>query len=141
MHKYKKYWIAQKLNAFTINNNPKYEDHGGASIEEIVVPFIYATSNTAEDKLVDYMVTPFKIVVDGLNKNVSFIISPKPDCVELFEQNGNRCEIEFVDDMWNACLTSGKQQTVRLRVDQKEFLFDVVSNASKIIKEDDGFDD
>ncbi|MCI8964028.1 MAG: BREX-4 system phosphatase PglZ [Eubacterium sp.] len=133
-------WIIS-LRDISLNNNPKYEDHGGATIEEVVVPYIHATANDTEDELIEYTVTPFKISVDGLNKNISFSISPKPDCVELFEQNGNRCEVEYVDDMWNSCLSSGKQQTVRLRVDQKEVLFDVVSNVSKIIKEDDGFDD
>ena len=129
------------LKDVSLNNNPKYEDHGGATPEEVIVPYILAIPNVGDEETIEFIITPFKISVDGLDKTVSFKITPKPERVELYEEDGRNCEIECSGELWTSQLSSGRQQTITLMVDDNKYLFDVVSNASKMIKEDDGFDD
>ena len=133
----KKYVIA--LRDISLNNNPKYEAHGGASPEEVVVPFVIADSVNKEDK--GYIVTPIDFSVTGLDKHISFSVSPAVGNVFVIEEDGTRLKATNEHGVWTVELQSGKQQRISIVVANKKHQFDVISSAKSFIEEDDGFDD
>lgn len=132
-------WLIS-LRDISLNNNPKYENHGGATIEEVVVPYIWASKCNAVNQI-EYKVSAIKLNVDGLDKKIKFAINPKPEKVDLVEENGNIKAMIFDDGVWYAKLSIGKQQKVRVIVDNQAFEFCATSRASIMMREDDGFDD
>ena len=59
----------------------------------------------------------------------------------MVEENGNIKAMIFDDGVWYAKLSIGKQQKVRVIVDNQAFEFCATSRASIMMREDDGFDD
>lgn len=129
------------LNETSLYNRPKYENHGGATVEEILVPVIVAGPQNAQKEVV-YKVIDDKLEVSGLDKKVKFAIIPVPkDEAFVVEADGTKHLLVLEGDMYTAELTSGKEQDIVVTVANKDHKFHVVNRAKKNMEGDDGFDD
>ncbi len=129
------------LNDQSLYNKPKYEDHGGATIEEILVPIIVAVPH-GDVGSITYKVLEDKLEVSGLDKVVSFIIVPDPDEESyVIEADGTKHVLKKTGATYSAKLHSGKEQNITVVVADKEYLFSTKSRAKKNMEGDDGFDD
>lgn len=129
------------LNDTSLYNRPKYENHGGATIEEMLVPVIVAVPQTGQKKIV-YRVLDEKLEVSGLDKKVMFTILPKPEeDIYIIEADGTKHLLEEANDKYIAKLSVGKEQDVIVKIANKEYKFHVVNKAKKNMEGDDGFDD
>lgn len=129
------------LNEISLYNKPKYENHGGATIEEVLVPVIVAAPERSA-KEISYKVIADKLEVSGLDKKVSFIINPDPEEeVLIIEADMSRHVLKKENGVYWANLISPKEQDVIVVVMKKEYRFHTISIAKKMMKGDDGFDD
>ena len=128
------------LNETSLYNRPKYENHGGATVEEMLVPVIVAGLRTGQKKTV-YKVIDDKLEVTGLDKIIRFAIVPAPEDAYVVEVDGTKHSLVAEGGMYSAELTSGKEQDVKIVVSGKEYKFHVSNKAKKRMMEDDGFDD
>lgn len=128
------------LNETSLYNRPKYENHGGATVEEMLVPVIVAGPQTGQKKIV-YKVVDDKLEVTGLDKKVIFAIVPDPDYAYVVEADGTKQQLIADSGMYSAVLSSGKEQDIKIVIACKEYKFHVVNKAKKNMTEDDGFDD
>lgn len=129
------------LNETSLYNKPKYEDHGGATIEEVLVPVIVACPHNSTTKI-HYKVMANKLEVSGINKWVSFMITPDPDDeAYLVEVGSDKHILVKQGTVYTAELKSGREQDIVVVVDDEEYQFRTINKASKNMKGDDGFDD
>lgn len=128
------------LNETSLYNRPKFENHGGATAEEMLVPVIVAGPQTGQKKTV-YKVVDDKIEVTGLDKKVIFAIVPDPDDAYVIEADGTTQQLIADNGMYSAVLSSGKEQDIKVVIAAKEYKFHVINKAKKNMTEDDGFDD
>ena len=128
------------LNETSLYNRPKYENHGGATAEEMLVPVIVARPQTGQKRTV-YKVIDDKIEVTGLDKVIRFAIVPAPEDAYIVEADGTKHPLVSGGGMYSTELTSGKEQDIKVVVPGKEFKFHVTNKAKKNMMEDDGFDD
>lgn len=109
-------WVLA-LTGISLYNTPKHEAHGGATIEEAIVPYIYYEGTV---KKPETTVTMIKDTVDGLNKTIVFTIDPKGmHTVLIKEQTGNDCTPEFSNGVYTATLSVGRAQLIKIYVDNK----------------------
>lgn len=112
-----------------------YEVHGGATPEEIIVPFIIATKNSTVN--VDYKVKSVKLKVSGLDRKISFEITPKPHKHPmLYDEFGNVYELNDNNGVWEVELKEVCKQKVTVSIDNRTYSFDIIST----MEEDDLFD-
>lgn len=128
------------LNETSLYNRPKYENHGGATIEEILVPVIVAGPQTGQ-KRITYKVIDDKLEVTGLDKKVTFAIVPDPEEAYVIEADGTKHQLLSDGGMYSTELSSGKEQDIKVLIANREYKFHVVNKAKKNMTEDDGFDD
>lgn len=129
------------LNETSLYNRPKYENHGGATIEEMLVPVIVAGPHTGQKKIV-YKVIDDKLEVTGLDRTVRFAIVPDPNDAYVIEADGTKQQLVADSGMYSAVLSSGKEQDIKVVIDGKDNKkFHVINKAKKNMMEDDGFDD
>ena len=128
------------LNETSLFNRPKYESHGGATVEEMLVPVIVAGPKTGQKKIV-YKVVADKLEVTGLDKKVVFAIIPDPEEAFVIEADGTKHQLITDNGMYSAELLTGKEQDIKVIISGKEYKFHVVNKAKKNMMEDDGFDD
>ena len=127
------------LRDISLYNNPKYEDHGGATIEESIVPFVCIAA-TMDDNI-KYTVTPIKTDVNGIDKTVEFKILPAPAKVIIQEDDGSCPQMTLDGSILKCELNSGREQRVNLIIANQNFEFQIKSTNKNFMKEDDGFDD
>lgn len=128
------------LNETSLLNRPKYEDHGGATMEELLVPVVVAVPQGKKPKTI-YKVIDEKLNVSGLDKLVRFSIIPNTDDAVVVDGDGNKHSLENVGGIYQAELTSGKEQSISVLIEDNVFSFKTVNNAKKNMEGDDGFDD
>lgn len=129
------------LNEQSLYNKPRYEDHGGATVEEILVPVIVAMPHDNAGSI-SYRVFDDKLDVNGLDKMVSFVIVPDPDEeIYVIEANQTKHILKKSGSVYSAELQSGKEQDITVVVAGKECSFRTKSRAKKNMEGDDGFDD
>lgn len=129
------------FNETSLFNRPKYENHGGATVEEMLVPVIVAVPKLGQKKP-DYRVIDDKLEVSGLDKKVRFAIIPDPEGgIYVTEENGTKHLLEIESGMYVAELSSGKEQDIVVTIANKEHRFHVINKAKKNMEGDDGFDD
>lgn len=128
------------LNETSLFNRPKYENHGGATVEEMLVPVIVAGPANGQKKIV-YKVVDDKLEVTGLDKKVLFAIIPDPEEAFVIEADGTKHQLMADSGMYSAELLSGKEQDIKVTISGKEYKFHVVNKVRKNMMEDDGFDD
>ena len=128
------------LNETSLYNRPKYEDHGGATIEEVLVPVIVANLHSSK-KRIKYKVLDDKLQVSGLDKMVRFVISPEPESAILIESDGSRHELYKDGTFYSTELLTGRAQEIIVQVEDSEYKFKTENSARKNMEGDDGFDD
>lgn len=129
------------LNETSLYNRPKYEDHGGATAEEMLVPVIVAVPCSPTKKKA-YKVYDEKLGVSGLDKKVSFVIIPDPtETVYVIEPSGERHALVKEGTVYSAELSSGKEQDVEVDVVGQKFKFHTINKSKKNMEGDDDFDD
>lgn len=131
---------AISLNDTSLFNKPKYEDHGGATLEELLVPVIVAAPQGTKKKT-SYKVIDEKLTVSGLDKKVKFSIIPECTGAMLIDGDNVKHYLNNVGGIYQAELTSGRAQKITVVIEDNEYKFDVVNNAKKNMEGDDGFDD
>lgn len=128
------------LNETSLYNRPRYEDHGGATAEEMLVPVIIAVPSGRENKK-SYKVLGDKLNVTGLDKKISFIIVPEPEEAYVIEADGEKQSLYSEGSQYVAELKSGREQEITVVVDGKEYKFHTINKSKKNMEGDDGFDD
>lgn len=129
------------LNDQSLYNRPRYESHGGATIEEVLVPVIVAVPH-GDVSGITYKILDDKLEVSGLDKMVSFVILPDPDEESyVVEEDGTRHVLKKNGTTYSAKLQSGKEQNIVVAVADKEYPFTTKSRSKKNMEGDDGFDD
>ena len=128
------------LNETSLFNRPKYEDHGGATLEEILVPVIVAVPRSRKPKK-SYKVLDDKMCVSGLDKLVRFVIQPEPEKASVIEADGTEHVLKRNGLFFEAELLSGKVQEIIIQIEDKQFKFMTDNAARKNMEGDDGFDD
>ena len=107
----------------------------------MVVPVLYAKAKSDNSKVI-YHIYAVKDQVTGLDRKVTFEISPEPHKVELIEELGERHELILEDGKWTTELSSGIQQKVSIRIENRDYEFVIKSSRSTMMGGDgDGFDD
>lgn len=135
----KPYVIA--LNETSLNNRPKFENHGGATAEEMLVPVIVAVPGGSKKKKA-YKVLDEKLEVTGLDKKVSFVIVPDPEQdVYVIEADGEKKALTVEGTHYVVDLNSGREQDISIVIDGTEYKFHTVNKSKKNMEGDDGFDD
>lgn len=131
------------LREISLNNNPRFEGHGGATPEELIVPFVVASpTDSAVISKVTYQIEIVSNIVTGIDKKVKFLISPKPTTAFLIDGAGNKIVLEEEGGDWTAELTTGQSQTIKVVVGETRVSFSLVNaSASNMARKDDGFDD
>lgn len=129
------------LNAQSLYNKPRFEDHGGATVEEMLVPVIVAVPHCMRSSI-NYKVIDDKLEVSGLDKMISFAIIPDPeDDVYVIEADGTQHVLKKNDAVYSAKLKIGTEQDITVVVSENEYKFRTKSRAKKNMEGDDGFDD
>ncbi len=128
------------MNEVSLYNRPKYEDHGGATPEELIVPVIVAKPESKINKK-KYKVFEEKLSVNGLDELVAFTIKPEPESLYIVEEDGAKHNLVSNGDRYQATLNSGRVQEITLMVDEVEYRFKTENTGKKNMEGDDGFDD
>lgn len=128
------------LNETSLYNRPKYEDHGGATMEEMFVPVIVTIPQGSKPKTV-YKVLDDKLRVNGMDKVVRFVIQPEPEVATVVEADGTKHVLVRQGLTFAAELSSGKVQEITVWVEDRMFKFMTENIARKNMEGDDGFDD
>lgn len=129
------------LNETSLYNRPRFEDHGGATAEEILVPVIVAVPG-GQTKKKSYKVLDEKLEVTGLDKKVSFVIVPNPDAdAYVIEADGEKHTLTLEGMHYVVDLKSGREQDISVVIDGTEYKFHTINKSKKNMEGDDGFDD
>lgn len=129
------------LNETSLYNRPKFEAHGGATAEEMLVPVIVAVPG-GHTKKKSYKVLDEKLEVTGLDKKVSFVIVPVPEAeAYVIEADGEKRTLTVEGTHYVVELKSGREQDISVVVDGTEYKFHTVNKSKKNMEGDDGFDD
>ena len=111
----------------SLGSTPKRECHGGASPEEVLVPWI---AYTAKGDF-HYSLIPIKSSVSGINPNIIFKLQPlppKPETVYVIDGVGQTITTAFENTLFTAKLSTGQKQTVFIYVDGQKIRLEVGSD-------------
>lgn len=135
-------WIIS-INEKSLNNSSPYAVHGGGTIEEVIVPVIIAHPSERKTlSVLSYSILPEKLLVSGIDKEVSFTIIPKPELsptIKSTDGTDKHLTYDIEDNYWKVDLNTGKKQTIFIEIDKQKFKFE--TNIRNIMKGNDGFDD
>lgn len=111
------------LNGQSLCNNSKYVVHGGATPEEVIIPVIIARKTSVQTRT--YKVKPINLKVSGLNKSLTFKVTPKPEKVKLEAKDGTNELLTYdeVQKTWSIDLKRGIEQEVKIILENKEYKF------------------
>ncbi len=134
-----KQWVIA-LNQQSLYNNSKYAVHGGATLEEILVPIVIA--HKGKKTLKTFRVHAVNLSVSGLHREVEFKINPNPgnEKVLLTAKDGTDIEMSYKVDTktWIGKLKRGIEQDIEVFVGTKGYKFRTVPTTKM---GDDLFDD
>lgn len=132
-------WVLA-LNQQSLYKNSKYAVHGGATLEEVLVPIIIAHKGKTLHR--KYRVRAVNLNVSGLHKEVEFKIDPLPDDekVMLKAKDGTFTELSYSEETrtWAGKLKRGIEQDIEVSVGTKVYKFRTVPPTKM---GDDLFDD
>ncbi len=103
----KRYMVA--LTHASLGTKPTHEVHGGATPEEVLVPFIVLTNNDNK-KLQSFKIQPIEAKVPVSSKAVEFMIMPEPKSAEL-TLNGKKYALTQQNMKWRAIVDDAKEGT------------------------------
>ncbi len=120
-------WVIA-LNQQSLWDNSNYAAHGGATLEEILVPVIIAEKGKRET--VSYKVKAENLNVSGLQKAIEVKITPMPKdiSVKLNAKDGTDVEMLYNDQKktWIGELKRGIEQDIQIIIDQQIFGFKTI---------------
>lgn len=130
-------WVIS-LNQQSLCNNSKYAVHGGATPEEVIIPFIIAHKVNDNSRI--YRVKDIKLKVSGLDKELRFKVNPKPEKVRLQAKDTTDIWLTYDSEqkLWIGSLKRGIEQDIKVIVQNQEFNFRTVPSTKM---GDDLFDD
>lgn len=91
----------------SLATKPTHEVHGGATPEEVLVPFIVIT-NKQDDKKVNYNINTISDKIPISKPRVELIINPQPQSVTL-SYKGKTVKMERVGTQWGAIVEGVKE--------------------------------
>lgn len=134
-------WIIA-LNQQSLHVNSPFMAHGGATLEEVLVPVVIAKKNIEESK--NYKVRPVNLEVYGTQRDIEVKITPKPidSKVILKAADGTDTTMVFNNDSktWIGQLNRGIEQDIFVCIETQITTFRTVPK-SRINNGGDGFDD
>ena len=120
-------WVIA-LNQQSLWDNSKYAAHGGATLEEVLVPVIIAEKG--KQTTVSYRVKAENLKVSGLQKAIEVKINPMPKdiTVKLKAKDGTDVEMHYDDQKktWMGELKRGMEQDIQIIIAQQTFGFRTV---------------
>lgn len=132
-------WVIA-LNQQSLYNNSKYAVHGGATLEEVLVPIIIAHKGKKTTKT--YRVCAVNLSVSGLRKEVEFKINPVPndEKVVLKAKDGTVTELVYQEETktWIGKVKRGIEQDIEVSVGAETYKFRTIPPTKM---GDDLFDD
>lgn len=119
---------ALSIKPVSLNNTAKYEAHGGATVEEIFVPYIYYSGS---DEQVSYKIDVIKKQVSGLDKSIKFVVSPSvdPEEITIIEQTGKTTKPFISNDIYICNLSVGRKQDITIKIGGQEETITVTSTS------------
>ena len=110
-------WVLS-LKATSLWNTPSHEAHGGATIEEVIIPYIYFGNGKTEDEPI---ITMIKNTISGIDRTIVFSLTPSTTNYEvtIIEQTGVKTIPEFSNGIYTAKLNSGKAQEITIIINNK----------------------
>lgn len=128
------------LNQQSLYNNSKYAVHGGATLEEVLVPVIIANKDKGMSTV--YKVKAINLEVSGLDNNLKFEIIPMPKNIKplLKAKDGTDSELIYDNNakIWTGKLNRPIEQDIEIIIDRQVFEYRTTSLSNM---EDDLFDD
>ena len=120
VHENQKYIVP--LRHISLFNTPSHEVHGGATPEEVLVPYIVLENN--ENIIVDYEITSSISEINvSLESRLPITISPEPASLPLAICNNEQLPILKEDNQFiiqlNSNLNKGKQKII-IKIDDEE---------------------
>ena len=131
-----KEWVIA-INYSSLNNTGKYESHGGGTIEEIFVPYVYCG---IEGDFISFNINVVKKQVSGIDRTIKFTITPQiaANDVQIVEETGVVSTPYISDGLYVCNLSVGKTQNITIKInDYKEIV--KVTNSSGINSREGGF--
>lgn len=117
-------WVIA-LNQQSLWDNSKYAAHGGATLEEVLVPVIIAEKG--KQTTVSYKVKAENLKVSGLQKTIEVKITPMPKevSVKLKAKDGTDVVMHYnaQKKTWIGELKRGMEQDIQIIIDQQTFRF------------------
>ena len=120
VHEEEKYIVS--LNHISLFNTPSHEVHGGATPEEVLVPYIVLENN--ENSIVDYEITSIISEINvSMESRLPITISPEPTSLPLAICNNELLPIlkeenQFVIEL-NSKMNKGLQKII-IKIDDEE---------------------
>lgn len=111
----------------SLQNRPRYECHGGATVEETVIPYIFFTSSSH----IIYHINLINKSVTGLSRTISFAINPMPNLgqVKVLDELGNLLKVNLSDKLFSVDLISGKSQKISIIVAGQRHEYEITSGS------------
>ena len=132
-------WVIA-LNSQSLCNNSKYAVHGGATLEEVLVPVIIAQKGQNVSRT--FRVKADRLKVSGLQKTIAFKITPNPNelSVKLTAADGTDTILIYNQELkiWEGELNRGIEQDIEIHIADKSYKFRTVPTTRM---GDDLFDD
>ena len=132
-------WVIA-LNQQSLCDNSQYAVHGGATLEEVLVPVIIAKKGRAI--ATDFRIKAINLNVSGLQRDVEFEIIPAPteEKVRLTANDGTDTVLTYKEETgtWFGKLKRGIEQDIEVAVAEQKYKFKTVPQTKM---GDDLFDD
>lgn len=124
------------INYMSLNNRPTHESHGGATFEEMLVPYLYYSPIN-----INYSVTFDKDTINGLNKNIVFRISPDISLnkVNVYDYKDRLVVIEKDNGQFIGTLIEGISQQITINICGKKYKKNIKNNSFITNEEGDLF--
>ena len=117
-------WVIA-LNQQSLWDNSKYAAHGGATLEEVLVPVVIAEKG--KTAAISYRVKAENLKVSGLQKEIEVKIIPMPRdvSVKFKAKDGTDAEMHYNEQKktWIGELKRGLEQDIQIIIGQQTFEF------------------
>ncbi len=135
-HDNQKFLVALRHNS--LNNTPSHETHGGATPEEVLVPYIILENSYDS---IEYVVSPLKNEINiSKELELPIEISPEPNNLPVAICDGEKLEISKSGGTFNIHLTSSFNKGIHkfiIKIDDVEKEIDVMIRKGGMSTNDD----